>query len=220
MNLRGGYPFIGKNTPLVHNSPEKGFTLLELMMVIAVAAILGALALPNMQNFAQNSRLTTQNNDLIADLNVARSEAIKRNGNVVICRSASATTATPACDTGGTPAWENGWLIFADAPSATGTFNNTYAATDGDIILRARGPLEGSNTLRGNVTALNNLLVYSRLGVTTLAAAATPYYFKICDSRGTAKARSIELEITGRARIARGPSFQDKSGTTINVVCP
>src|SRR3989344_4698731 len=69
-------PSIYQKLPLIRNS---GFTLIELIITLTIAGILMAVAVPGLKNFVSSNRLTAQINDLIADINLARSEAIKRN---------------------------------------------------------------------------------------------------------------------------------------------
>ena len=92
-----------------------GFTLLELVVVVAVAGILLVTGVPALQDMVRNNRLVTETNDLVAHLNLARSEAIKRRTRVAICSSTAAGAAVPACD-GGTD-WDTGWVVFVDADS-------------------------------------------------------------------------------------------------------
>src|SRR4030067_1501695 len=68
-------PFIGCKIPLVWN---KGFTLIELIITLTIAGILMAVAAPSMVGFVSSNRLASQVNELIADITLARSEAIKR----------------------------------------------------------------------------------------------------------------------------------------------
>lgn len=87
-----------------------GFTLVELMVTIAVAAILLMIAVPNFRNIISSNRLTTVANTMVNALNTARMEAIKRNGSVQFC-SDSATSNTSdtlggGCGTSGGAVWE------------------------------------------------------------------------------------------------------------------
>lgn len=77
---------------------EKGFTLIELMVVLAVMGIIAGIAFPSLRDMIVNSRITTQTNEFIAALNFARSEAIKRGADVMVC-------ADDEADLG------NGWFI-------------------------------------------------------------------------------------------------------------
>ncbi len=77
---------------------QPGFTLLELMMVVAIAGVLLAVAVPAMGNFIRNSRITGAANDVMAGLHFTRSEAIKRRLPVTLCTSTSApTNPNPTC---------------------------------------------------------------------------------------------------------------------------
>jgi type IV fimbrial biogenesis protein FimT len=85
---------------------NRGFTLIELMITIAIAAILMALAAPSFTRVIQDNRVTTQANDLLTSIAVARSEAIKRAQNVSI---------TPTGND-----YANGWCVHTGATCADG----------------------------------------------------------------------------------------------------
>lgn len=84
-----------------------GFTLVELMVALAIFAILASVALPAFDSFILNNRLRTYANDFAAAARLARSEALKRNGQVRLCMTVDATT----CAASGS--WEQGWLVVA-----------------------------------------------------------------------------------------------------------
>ena len=91
--------------------PEKisrGFTLVELMVTLAVLAIVLAIAIPSYQGLTRSSRITSLSNELIASLALARSEAVRRGKTVKVCK-ADANASTPACSSGA--AWTDGWLV-------------------------------------------------------------------------------------------------------------
>ena len=91
-----------------------GFTLIELIVTLAVAAILITVAGPNFLTFIQNNRLTAQANEMVGSLQLARSEAVKRNLDVIVCRSTNPTATSPNCNTTGGITWETGWVVFVD----------------------------------------------------------------------------------------------------------
>ena len=84
---------------------QRGFTLLELMITVAIVAILSAAAIPSFSEIMMKSRLTNQARDLMAGSLMARSEAIKRNQTVTLCASSNGISCT------GT--WINGWIVIA-----------------------------------------------------------------------------------------------------------
>jgi type IV fimbrial biogenesis protein FimT len=85
----------------------RGLTLIELMVTIAVLAIVLAIGVPSLQGVVNGSRLSSAANELTSALHLARSEAIKRNRTVVLCRSENLTSCADDAQ------W-NGWIVFAD----------------------------------------------------------------------------------------------------------
>lgn len=84
----------------------RGFTLVELMVTIAVLAIVLAIAIPGMDELTLSNRLGAYANNLVASTHLARGEAIKRNAVVTMCVSTDGEN----CAAGG---WEQGWIVLA-----------------------------------------------------------------------------------------------------------
>jgi len=174
-----------------------GFTLVEAMVVIAIIAIMLTMAVPGFTTMVMNNRLSTQANSLVIAVNLARSEAIKRNTNVVLCRSSSGTSCAAAA--GG---WEQGWIIYVDANLTDGANVQTGA---GDVILREFSALPGSNTLRASANYTDSI-TYVPSGFSTLAGTLV-----LCDDRDNdgdtadakdfARGRAIIINNTGRPQM-------------------
>lgn len=113
---------------------SKGFTLVELMVTIAVVAILGTIAYPSFQSTIRSNRVAASQNELLGVLNLARSDAVRNNRGGGVCGSSSGTS----CDGG----WATGIMAFADS-NGDGAFQNTetvlryFAVTNG---LTVSGP--------------------------------------------------------------------------------
>lgn len=90
------------------------------MVVVALVAILAAVAVPSYRAMIQNNRAATQANEVVAALNLGRSEATRAGTPTVICPRPATPTDPESC-AGGTD-WSNGWLVFSDA-NGNGTFN-------------------------------------------------------------------------------------------------
>lgn len=154
---------------------SRGFTLLELMFTLAVAGVLLVIAVPSFNAFMQNSRMATQTNDFVADLNIARSEAARRALPVVVVAKAGG---------GGANEWGPGWTIFVDA--------DRDGVLDAGELFRDGEPLAGAMTLDnvGGVTTF-------QFASTGLSSVATTW--NICRPGG-GEGRQIEMLATGRLR--------------------
>lgn len=194
-------PLVGNKLPLAENTKKQGgFTLVELMITLAIAGILSMIAAPSMTSFIQNNRMVSQSNDFLADLMLARIEAIKRATNIVICKSTNPSASTPTCNLNNADTWSTGRLIFVDSDS-----NGKFITTDGDTLLRVSSKLDGKNTLTGTKQMANNV-TYDRYGLLVVDISKDTGNFHLCDKRGTSKGRQFTILATGRARILRNPN--------------
>ena len=162
---------------------NKGLTMIELMITLALAGILIASAAPSFRTSIQNNRMVTQINELQTSLNLARSEAIKRNDNVTVCQSDDGASCT-----GGD--WEDGWIIFVDID-----FDGSVDALDGDTVIRVDGVISGDNTLAFDQARV----IYARDGFARPNSSGT---FTLCDTRGSEQARGLVVGVSGRPRLA------------------
>ncbi len=191
-NIPSVIPLVCRIRPFVDvRKLSNGFTLIEMIITITIAGILIAFAAPAMRSFVQDQRLTTQANDFIADLNYARSEAIRRGTNVTVCRQGGTLT-SPSCNSSAT--WGGGRIIFVDN-DGDGTIDS------GDTVLRVRESLDGNNTMDvvGSISLGN--IVIANTGLTTMGT-GDEAALRICDIRDTV-AMTLSVNYTGRATSSR-----------------
>jgi prepilin-type N-terminal cleavage/methylation domain-containing protein len=115
-----------------------GFTLIELIIVMAIACIFLALAMPSFLDFTRNVRAGSMMGSLTSDIQLARSESVKRNARVLFC--ARATVTSSACiGAPTTAAWSNGWLVCHDT-NADGACDATTATDPNPIKIQGAPP--------------------------------------------------------------------------------
>lgn len=174
-----------------NRSSVKGFTLIELLIAISLAMIVLSYGVPSFSSFIKNGRVTSLTNDLVTDINYARSEAVTRGESVVLCRSSNPTVANPECG-GSTNNWTSGWLVFV-----SGDNNNTYDEAS-DTLLRATGESLGSVNIISN-NASNTNLTYRGDG--SIDSPGGTAIFTICDERGEGFGNQLQISPTGRPRL-------------------
>jgi len=121
----------------VDSGSQRGFTLLEMLVSLAIVALIGLFAVPAYGQFLAYYRLHSEAQLLAWALQTARSEAIKRNMRVNVCKSVDLRQCTKA---GG---YEGGWIIHPD-PGGTG------AADPDEPIIRVEPKAPTGITIRGN----------------------------------------------------------------------
>ena len=115
---------------------SKGFTLVELMVTIAVVAVLLAIALPSFRKVIQRNRVASASNDLLASISYARTTAINRGQLVSMCPSTDGANCTSAGRD-----FESGWIVYT-YPAGAASANKPYAAAS-STLLRASGTHTG-----------------------------------------------------------------------------
>lgn len=176
---------------------QRGLTLFELLVSMAVFGLLTAIAVPSFETVSTNSSLATETNELMASLRQARSEAAKRGQNVTVCAANAALT---ACSGNGN--WGAGWLIVDNAAN----------------VIRVREALTTNNASETSIIGAAGSIVFNRSGFSTNART-----IKLCGRRNDARrARGVIISVDGRVRLATDSNsnsiVEDRSGT--DLTCP
>ncbi|MEA5444700.1 GspH/FimT family pseudopilin [Gammaproteobacteria bacterium AB-CW1] len=159
---------------------QNGFTLLELIITVAVAATVIALATPSFIAMVQNNRVTAQVNDFVTAVTMARSEAIRRGGLVTLCRSTDEDT----CAGSGND-WASGWILIEGEPGDYGNVLRVWSAPTGE-------PNMIEDDGKSLVTFLGNGAVTDSLNIE----------HRIPNCTGD-QVRQIRLNRTGRTSVTR-----------------
>lgn len=131
---------------------RRGFSAVELLVVLAIAGILVTLAVPSFQSLIQSNRVSSELSTLMGDLQFARAEALRTGQFVSICTSSNGSSCNLT-----TGDWRGGWILFSDA-----TGNRVVDSATGDTVLRVRQPFNPSDTLQTN--PVTNAIAFNRTG--------------------------------------------------------
>ena len=171
------------------------YTLLELMVTLAIVAILASVAVPSYNGMMNNSRQSAALNLFLGELHFARSEAVKRSRQVMVC-AANATSD----DCSGTDSWDQGWLIFID-DDRDDTFDS------GEQLLRIADPVNTRLDFTPS-TDVTTRVRYRPNGISLDSGS-----FTVCDDRGADNAKAVVINVTGR------PQVSEKNHTGGTLVC-
>jgi type IV fimbrial biogenesis protein FimT len=194
LNLKHNTFVNNLSTPTPDQQPSKmrGFTLIELMVTLSVAAVLAALAAPSFQGMIASGRINSGTNDLMGTLAVARSEAIRRNTRITVCKSANQS----ACTTSGT--WDQGWIVFVDTTRATNASVDT-----GETILSVAQKVAGNTVINGSSGVANYVSFASDGRAKAMDGTALSGTLRVCSPSSALsdakRARDITLLPVGRA---------------------
>jgi Tfp pilus assembly protein FimT len=163
-----------------------GTTLLELVIVLAIVAVIMTTAIPFLGDLMADQHRTSVLNGLVRAAHLARSEAIKRGHDAVICASADGK----ACS-GDAEGWKQGWIVFVNADA-----DQPPVVDPGEALVHHSSELHRAS-LHGNRSAF----VFRPFG-----KRATNGTLVYCDSRGERHARAFVISYTGRPRLSpEGP---------------
>ena len=176
---------------------NQGFTLIELMVTLVVLGVLAAVATPSLVTFQRNAELTSITNQLVAALNTARGEGMKRNMPSMV---------TPI---NGDDDWTQGWHVFVDS-----NFNGSYDSTD--ILVLQQSPPPGYLQISGTGTSgeSTSYILYDGSGFSKTKAggfgASTLQIHRIDDDTPR-QTRRIKIASSGRLRVCTPVSTSDAS---------
>lgn len=181
-----------------------GFTLIELIVTLAVASILIAFGVPSFANLIASGRQSDTYNEFISSINLARSEAVKRASTVTVCALSDQSTCGDSDD------WSKGWLVFEDS-DADGTVD-----TDEDLFAVKEMTYEDQSVLAYDFGSAGSVRYFGRGNVNSTG------YFVICDERGATYARAINITTTGGVRRAVDSNDDDivENLSGQNISCP
>ncbi|MBD9367538.1 GspH/FimT family pseudopilin [Xanthomonas sp. XNM01] len=158
---------------------QRGFTLIELMVTVAVAALLLSLGLPSFQQAMRSNRVATTSNELMASLALARAEALKGLGPAGICRTEDGETCADGTD------WSVGWLVWRQERSADGVTLVPVRYVQSVGRMSVTGPVGGLDfTVQGR-------------------SADGDQSIDIAPNDAEAPARCLSVNVTGQARLSK-----------------
>jgi type IV fimbrial biogenesis protein FimT len=175
----------------------RGFSLIELLVVLAIIGIVSLIGVPSFNSAIRSSRLTTTVNDIVTDLSFARSEAIKRNQRVVMLKNQNN--------------WAKGWTIFIDTDgndALDGAGDDAACAAGSDCILQIRPTLSSNYTLKFTGSKSQDLIRYDSSGMID----SNNGTFYLCDNTDNNNrtevntAKLVVLNIIGRASVSPPPT--------------
>jgi type IV fimbrial biogenesis protein FimT len=184
-----------RSRPVPRRAPRaiRGFTMPEMMVTLAIAAVLAGVAAPSVRDMVARNRLKSHTSALQTSLMLARTEAIKRQVRVVVCKSADQAGCTTAGD------WQQGWIVFLDA-------NDSASVDAGETVIERVGALSGSFILQGTGN-LANYVSYTGNGSAKVTASDNVQTgrFNLCQTAG-GDARQIDVFATGRLSFGKEPA--------------
>jgi type IV fimbrial biogenesis protein FimT len=156
---------------------RRGFTLIELMVTVAVLAIVLTVAVPSFANLVNGNRLTAQANDLLAAVEYAKTEAVKNNATVTFCHSSDGIS----CSVAPAGGWQ-GWLIgMSAAPTGitAGSVIRAGIVESAQLVIRATDSLTDSDdeiriTPQGLLRTNNRLPMVATLRVCNPTTSSNP----------------------------------------------
>lgn len=180
-----------------------GMTLVELITAVVVALLLMTVGIPLYTGLVANGALVTQTNQLVAALQLARSEAVKRVSTVSVCAVVDASASNPVCAAGA--AWQQGWLVFPDP-------NGNGSRDAGETVLRVWSAASRPSTMSVNPASAVSISFGARGAASLASGGNLPMTLSLIQPGATSQnKRCVEVGASGQVR-----SFQVDYGASCN----
>ncbi len=176
-------------------SRTAGFTLIEMIVTVTIAAILASIAVPSFTKMIERNRISTGTNEFLSALILARSEAVKRGVSVAICTSGDQTN----CSSSGSTEFADGWMVFTDcdgdgkhaagAPACPD--NDGDGNPDQEVLIKVHGSLPRLSIV--SATANTKAIRYEPTGRSTAMKI-------VIGKDSSTPAKQISISRTGRVR--------------------
>lgn len=172
---------------------NQGFTLIELVLTLAVVSIVLLTGIPSLNKMTESNRFVTQINSISGSLALARSEAIKSGTTVTICASSNGTSCNVTT-------WHSGWIVFTDVDK------DTVVDAGVDNLIQIQGALNGGGTLTLTLNGNAGVFQFLADGSSRGGKMGT---FTLCPANGStsekeAKAKAVNINLIGRNSRAQG----------------
>lgn len=164
---------------------QGGFTLLELITTMAIAAIVLSVGVPSFRGVIMDNRLVSQANQIVTSIKIARSAAVRYQRNATVCASSNFDAAVPSCSASND--WSNGWIVWVD--------KDRDATTDANEIISVFGPIHSASSLNSGAPGFT----YDARGF----AATGGGDLTLCDNRTAETGRLIRVNAVGRTNVSR-----------------
>lgn len=179
-----------------------GFTLPELLVTIAVVAILAMVAMPSFNHLIRRHRVSLATNQLMGDLAYARAEAATRGSFVSLCASSDGASCS------GSTSYADGWLVYTYPVGAAGANQAYDSSKPGFALLRTK---DGQNGVAVSATD-GTVLSYGQQGQFKRDLVASPFAFVICSradgsvqAENTSAVPGIQISMIGSGGVATQP---------------
>lgn len=167
-----------------YKKSKNGFTLIEMMVTIAIVGIFASIALPSFSSLIKSNRISTGTNELVSNLLLAKSEALKRSQTVSLCPSSDQTS----CN--GLDEYATGWIVFLDCDG-----NNATDDTVDDCVEEIIKVQDGIDSV-----FMTNPTVTKRVGFNYTGRPTGVSTFSIGSTSDSATVKTVTVNLVGRVK--------------------
>ncbi|HEX5357721.1 MAG TPA: GspH/FimT family pseudopilin [Aquabacterium sp.] len=177
---------------------QRGFTLTELLVTMAIVVILFAIGAPQLQTFLIQRTVDSQADTFAASVRLARSEAIKRGVRVSMCASTNPTATLPVCAAAGAADWSRGWLVWVDDVAPARSYNA------GETIVKVQQAFNSSGNIASN--GGNAVISFTQNGMALANNGSFQVHPHMTGTEATEPAnnRCVVVSVAGRVQVKKG----------------